>query len=207
MNRKFIKETYHLPSAEEVKKMDAFQAEYIIQMQRQMMKDKKAPLTPEEVQSIRRDATTHICNMIPEWNSWDEDRQVTEIQKLKDYELAAALRHAVDGGQPVLFVLPDQVKVSLVTQLMADNLHRPVRDLLNMTNKYGERLFDVMPMGSPEMRRLGELFQDASHTNAFNRTVYAIRRIYGKSDGISARLKKTQKGVSVRKTRQKGGGR
>ena len=163
------------PTMEEIQAMDRFQEAYVIRMQRQMKRDKREALTQDEIDNIHLDAMTHIGNSMPDWNNWNESRQIAELKKLRDFQLLDALKSTVDGGQPVLFVLPDTVKVELIQNL---SVKHPIAvyKLLKMTNKYGEFVFELMSQDSEEKAKLGTLFRNAERVYVMNRTIARQKR-------------------------------
>lgn len=186
---------HYIPTPEKRAEMGKFQADYIARMTKLKRQEKGgAELTSREYLDIRIDAETHIHNIFPKWNEWDDQKRVQELQSLPASQLAGALSSVVDGGVPVIFYLPDKDKVALSEQLMKANLQREVKEILAMVNKYDETIFDVMEQGSPFRTQLGKIQTEANVIDHRRRIGYKIleknKRV--KLKGLSARLKKTE---------------
>jgi len=92
-------------------------ADYIKQADKWARQRNGGSLSVEEMIQIRDDAKIHIGNIFPDWNSWDEARQIQELRKSEKSVLVDALTSCVDGGEKLPFVLPAAVNVELIKRV------------------------------------------------------------------------------------------
>jgi len=93
------------------------QSEYVKQAEKWVRQRNGGQLSMDELKRVHEDAETHIGNLFPEWNNWDEVRQVEELGKLDKRSLRTALQSCVDGGNRVAFALPSAVSLALLERL------------------------------------------------------------------------------------------